>query len=501
MSSRLPRLAFAAIAIAAIAWTAWLRWPGLDPKTLWADDVWVASLTKLPLADAVTAPAPVPPLFVAALKGTRLFSNDLEIPLQVLPFLAGLAGAGLAGLLAARLTGSRDIGLVALALALASPFLAHYSIFVKQYSLDFAVTAGLLLAGVALFRREGAGLAWVAAAGVGAAVISIPSVFTSVPIVHLAALVRGWRAPAAVRWRVAAAVAAFDLALLAIFGLWLADRSNPTLTAFWRADFLPAASLAEAWAFLTTNGYTALCDALPDELNLLTPLSAVGLVALLVRRDTRLIGLTLLGVFGALLVASALGRYPIGTDFRGRTVIFSYAITIVLVATGAHAILRWIPGCRFLFAAAAAAALMWLVVHPLRVEYFPLNHVDLVRELQSQAGSRDALVLNGSGAYLAGYYAPWDIEAVPDDSPQAFGVRVRRPLTITLPRGSEEGRAPLTLLDDLLKTERPERAFYFATRRGFEAVEAAFAAHGYKEVHRTTSTVSTVLILYARTGS
>jgi hypothetical protein len=500
IADRAGRPAFVVLAIAAIAWTVWLRWPGLDPKTLWADDVWLASITKLPLGTALAAPAPVPPGFVAALKGARQVIADPEVSLQLVPFLAGLAGALLAGLLAARLTGRRSIGLVALALTLASPFLAHYSIFVKQYSVDFAVTAGMLLAGVTLVDTRRVALGRLSAAAVVAALVSIPSVFVSVPLVHLAALARAWREHGNARWRTAGIVLAFDLLLAAIYVFWLADRSNPALTAIWRQNFLPLSSLGAAWEFLATNGAGTLADALPERLSGLTALAGVGLVALVARRDTRMAGLVILLALIAVLAASALGRYPIGTDFLGRTVIFSYALTIVLVAAGVHTLLRWLPGHRVLCAGAAAVALAWLVVVPLRVTYFPLDHVDLVRELESRAGAPDAIVLNTSGAYLAGYYAAWEIEAFPDDSPQGFGVRLRRPLSITLPRGAEEGDRPLSALVDLLTAERPARAFFFSTRRGFAAVEAAFAAHGYVEVRRTTSTVSTVLIEYARSG-
>jgi hypothetical protein len=500
-ADRSSRPAFVLLSVLAIAWTVWLRWPGLDPKTLWADDVWLASMTRLPLVTAVLTPAPVPPGFVAVLKGARGVIADPEVSLQAVPFVAGLAGAGLAGLLAARLTRRRSIGLVAMGLALASPFLAHYSIFVKQYSVDFAVTAGLLLAGAALMDGRRVTLGRLAVLGAVSAFFSIPSVFVSVPLVHLAALDRTRRQSPPARWRTAGIVLGFDLALAALYVFWLADRSNPALTAIWRADFLPLSSLAAAWEFLATNGAGALADALPERLSVLTPLAGVGLVALVARRDTRFTGLVILLAAIAVLAASALGRYPIGTEFRGRTVIFSYALTIVLVAVGAHAILRWLPGRRVWCAAAAAAALAWLVAQPLRVTYFPLDHVDLVRELETRATARDAIVLNTSGAYLAGYYASWEIEAFPDESPQAFGVQLRRPLTITLPRGAEEGTATLSALDQLLTAARPSRAFFFSTRRGVAAVEAAFAGYGYVEVRRTTSTVSTVLIEYTRGSS
>lgn len=501
IADRYSRPAFVLLAILAIAWTIWLRWPGLDPKTLWADDVWLASMTRLPLVTAVTTPAPVPPGFVAVLKGARGVIADPELSLQAVPFLAGLAGAALAGLVAARLTRRRSIGLVAMALALASPFLAHYSIFVKQYSLDFAVTAGLLLAGATLADGRHVTLRRLAALGALSAFFSIPSVFVSVPLVHLAALDRARREPAAARWRTAAIVLAFDLALAALYVFLLAGRSNPALNAIWRADFLPLSSIAAACEFLKANGAGALADALPGQLAILTPLAGVGLVALIAQRDTRFTGLVILLAAIAVLAASALGRYPIGTGFRGRTVIFSYALTVVLVAAGAHALLRWLPGRRVWCPAAAAAALVWLVAQPLRVTYFPLDHIDLVRELETRATARDAIVLNTSAAYLAGYYAPWEIEAFPDDSPQAFGVRLRRPLTIALPRGAEEGEATLAALDQLLTAARPSRAFFFSTRRGIAAVEAAFAGYGYVEVRRTTSTVSTVLIEYARAGT
>jgi hypothetical protein len=342
----------------------------------------------------------------------------------------------------------------------------------------------------------------VAASGAAAAVVSIPSVFVSAPLVHLAALVgpvrrAGWRDGWVGRLAIAAM---YDLALLAIYAFWLAPRSNATLTQIWRGDFLPTSSLADAWGFLATNGRAAVVDALPAGWGVLAPLAAVGLLALCASRPWRAFGLFIVLAEVAVLMASALQRYPIGAEFRGRTIIFSYAITITLVVAGLHAITRWLPARPAVDALAAAAALVLTVAAPVRVAYFPLDHVSLVDELEARAGSADAVVLNTSAAYLAGYYTDWAIHAVPDDSPQGFGIEIDRPHTITLPRGAEEGARDLGRLETLLARDRPMRAFFFSTRRGIEPVERFFKSRGYTEVRRTTSTVSTFLIEYARTG-
>ena len=122
-------LMFARCALAAIVLAAVLaRAGGLNPSTLWFDDVWVAALAKLPSAwAALSAPAPAPPGFVLLLWGVDKIGLDPEWGLQFVPFLVALATIPLVGHLVRRLTGSPWTGLLAAALMAMSPWLAYHS--------------------------------------------------------------------------------------------------------------------------------------------------------------------------------------------------------------------------------------------------------------------------------------------------------------------------------------------------------------------------------------
>lgn len=502
------RAAYVVVCLALAGWTAAARAPGLDPQTLWADDVWVAAMTKLPVATALTLPAPVPPGFIALSIAARRVVSDPELSLQLLPFICGLAGPLLLGLVAARITGSRALGVVALSLGLISPLIAHYSVFVKQYTVDVAAAALLLSAGWSALagqrhRTSVPADRWLSNSqclAPMAAAISIPSLFISVPLVHLEAVVRlaqGWGQ----RRRVVKALAGVlvvDAVLATFYLAFLAGRRNPTLTAIWRSDFLPLASLRDAAGFLSTNGVGALATAVPDGWTALLFGVPIGLGWLLWRRDTRLFGTLLLLTYLAVLMASALHLYPIGVEFRARPILFLHAATLLLIVAGFDALRRLLARPAAIAAGLALAATAVTIWRPAPADYFPLDHSTLVRRLEAQAGAGDGIVLNLPAAYLTGYYGRWPIESVRDTSPQGFAVRLRRPLSLTLPRGAEEGAPPSPALADFLAREHPPRAFVFSSRRGIDAVEAAFAAHGYVERHRVTSRVSTVLIEYIR---
>jgi hypothetical protein len=495
-----PAVAFVVICLAVLGWTAATRWPGLNPQTLWADDVWVGAMTRLPLSTALSLPAPLPPGFVAMLTGMRALVADPEVSLQILPFVFGLIGPFVLALLVATVTGSRALGVVAICLGVLSPFLAHYSIFVKQYTLDFTMAAGLLLAGAFATRGRGLPLPWLATLTLAATPFSIPSVFVGVPLVHIVAARQGWQARRDRRSvaRAAGWVVAFDLLLAAIYMLVLAGRRNAALTATWRADFLPLSSIGDATAFLETNGIGMLATAVPEGWTWVTALAVVGLLGLLARREWRPLGAVFASAYLAILAASGMGMYPIGSEFRARPMLFSHALTLCLVVAGVDVLRRVLPRPAWIGTVLAAAAVAVAVWRPVPVAYFPLDHSALVQQLAIRAGSADAIVLNLPAAYLTGYYGPWPIDAIRDPSPQGFAVILLRPKSLTLPRGAEENNPASPALDEFLARERPGRAFFFSSRRGIDAVQATFAARGYAEYARATSRVSTFLLTYIR---
>jgi hypothetical protein len=488
---------------AAALWIAGTRMPALNPQTLWSDDVAVACLTKLDsLWAAVTVPAPLAPGFVGLIWIARRTMADPEIPLQVLPLMFGLAGPVVVGIVVSRLTSSYLLGVIAVVLGLGSPNLAQYSVFVKPYSLDYALTALFLLLAVHLLvdRRE-VRLA-VAAVGLASVLFSMPSIFLSFALVHVASLSPGsYEAgrPTS-KWRRWGTVAGFDLLLVVIYFIVLNGRSNPALREWWNDSFAPVTSLAALGDFLRITGWTAMREALPTPLVAFAPLAGAGLAALVISPKTRWFGLFVALVYAGALGASMLHTYPIGIGLKARVSIYSYAITTALIVVGFDALTRWLP-VRTLVHAAAAVAVILCVTRLTPPAYPQLDQIQLVRALESSATANDAIVLNTPGASLAGYYASWPISTHADQSSYGFAVRIERPRTLTLPRSAEEGGPGLDVLDDFLEAEHSERMFFFSTRRDTRAAENAIRARGFEEARRKTGNVSAQLVEYRRADS
>jgi hypothetical protein len=200
------------------------------------------------------------------------------------------------------------------------------------------------------------------------------------------------------------------------------------------------------------------------------------------------------------VAASALQVQPLGTGAESRTVVFFFTVVVLAATAGLSVLLRLLPG-RTLASAGVAAAACWLAMaRPAAVSYPALDHARMVQQLTDRIGPGDALVLNTSGAYLAGHYGAWPVRAVPDASPQGFAIEIARPLTVTVPRGAEYGEGSLDAARTLILSERPGRVVVFSTRRPIESLDALLTQSGYVEMSRATSTVSTFLIEYARAG-
>ena len=488
---------------AAVLWIAGTRMVALDPQTLWSDDVAVACLAKLDsLRTAVTVPAPLAPGFVGLLWIVRRTISDPEVSLQLLPLVFGLAGPVLVGIVVSRLTSSYLLGVIAVVLGLGNPNLAQYSVFVKPYSLDYALTALFLLLAVRLLVDRREVRLTVAVVGLASVLFSMPSVFLSLALVHVASLSPGPH-PAGgptSKWRRWGTVAAFDLLLVVIYFVVLRGRSNPALRVWWSDSFAPATSLAALADFLRTTGWTAIREALPTPLVALAPLAGAGLAALVISPKRRWFGLFVALVYAGAIAASMLDTYPIGIGLKARVSIYAYAVTTALIVVGFDALTRWLP-VRTLVHAAAAVAVVLCVIRLTPPAYPQLDQIQLVRALESSAAANDAIVLNTPGASLAGYYASWPISTYADQSSYGFAVRIERPKTLTLPRGAEEGGPGLDVLAGFLEREHPARVFLFSTRRDTRAAENAIRARGFEEARRQPGNVSAQLIEYRRAES
>ena len=85
------RFVLVSLYVLLIAATAIARFPGLNPASLWWDDLWVGTLAKASLCEALTVPNPSPPGFLFVLWILRRLVPSPEWSLQLFPFLCGLA--------------------------------------------------------------------------------------------------------------------------------------------------------------------------------------------------------------------------------------------------------------------------------------------------------------------------------------------------------------------------------------------------------------------------
>lgn len=515
MASRLvvhPRVQAGAaigLAVAVLGWAVAHRLDALNPVTFWADDVWVVALASRPsLIEALTTPAPVPPGFVLLQWLVRRLSTDPGVSLQLLPLAFGLAAPLVLGLIIRRVTGSAALGLAAVALGLLDPFIAQQSVLSKPYSLD-ALAAACLIA-IAVRSAEGppVPLVHVGLAGVFALLFSFPSIFVSVPVFHVLAwqafrAFPGWGA----RRRTLGTVAAFNVAMAAVYVAVLRPRASLQLFEGWRRSFLPADDFDAGITFVSMRWSWFLEQVLPAPFRALTALVFIGLMWLLVRRRWRSLGASLVLSAAALVVANWLGWYPIGVGYYGRVLLFLHVLVLLLFVGGAHAVTRVLGSGRAAAnALAAAVVLVYLARAPVEVTYFDHNHSGFVAALGERLQPDDALLVNTMGSYLLYVYGDMPADLVRNQSPNQFHLQFHRPRTLTVPVNRGVNRAPVEPADlervrEFLEAAGALRLFYLSTRRDTGMITDVIEHAGYERVAVRSSTTATFLTEFHRARS
>lgn len=483
------------------------RLPGWNPPALRPDDLIYGAIAKTDLWSMLAAPVHVAPGIFVALGLLYDASPDPEWSLQLLPFACGLAAIPAMSAVVWSFTGDRSAAVAAAAVTALNPLLAHYSVTVRQYSLDFLVTALFLLGAARLLRGAGQvearGFVRLAAYGGGAILVSVTSVFASGATIGVGAVSAIWQwarrgasGTAGGVSRIAVGAAGYAIAVACGY-LLLRGRSNSAIREYWVHGFMPL-DPAGIWSFLLRNGRGVLEKSLPlwdtiqsgapvvsavdpDGRGMQTvswplPLVAVGLIWLLWRRETRRIGLVVAGFYAACMGASALRIYPLGA---GRPDIFLFPAAIALFAVGACAATRAMPGGRFLRAGLAAVAVGFALLRPVHVPYpWPFYDVPLVEYLEAAAEPDDGIMLSHAGGYLAALYGHWPVAVTPTDL-VSYGAQagIRRPNTLLLPYSTnQETYAAGFLLESAFR-----RVWYLAyrPRLGHDDVLRALDREGF----------------------
>ena len=500
-------------AVAAVTLQAMLaRLPGWNPASLWADDLVYGSLVRSrDFWNMVTAPIHAAPGPFVLWRGLYALFPDPEWSLQILPFACGIAAIPVMALVARKLTGDDSLAAGAAAVTALNPLMAHYSVFVHQYTLDFLATALFLLAATRLHRTESGIDArlfqWVSLGGGLTILFSVPSVFVTFPIVNLGAAyaARSWYRHRRRAIGILLPAAAYNAALLVGYAL-LRGRSNSMVRDNFAAGFMPTYSAGEAWSFLAENGRRLLEYSLPSWSNVEIwdpatvswplPFLGLGLAGLLVRQRTRFVGLIAVGFYATFLLASALGVYPLGT---GRPDIFAFPVAIALFAAGIHVATASLPRTELFRLGIAAVMVSIAVTKPLPAEYWDVNDVHLIDDLHAGVRPDDGLILSSAGSALIAFYGRWPVTIRADpQSSNGVMATIGRDRTLYLDRGPLEGVHAARFLATL----RPARTWYvgFRTRVTEAQVLEAMEGNGYA-VRQVRETRRGRLYLAERGGS
>jgi uncharacterized membrane protein len=264
--------------------------------------------------------------FLLVEKALVTLLGDHEFVLRLFPLLAGMASLGLFYLLLRRV--ASGIGLLAaLALFAVGPELVYYASEVKQYSVDVAVTIGLLLLSMPLFegRTGRKAFVWLGCAGMLALWFSHPALFVLAGIgVSLLCMSASRRERSLCLHTVSMGLAWLGNLGLLYFVSLRNLKDNPFLLNFWQENFMPL----PPWS--APGWFSGMFRSLAQN-QVGVSLPAFFAFALMVGwvflwRRNRSLAAAILGIFVFALLASALRLYPLG----GRLSLFMVPLMLVL---------------------------------------------------------------------------------------------------------------------------------------------------------------------------
>lgn len=400
-------------------------------RSLWLDEgllvsnilprTWAGLLE--PLHRGQTAPLG----FMAVEKALATVLGPSELVLRLVPLLAGLAALLLFPRVARRYV-SRDALPVAVGLVALAPFLIYYSSEVKQYSLD-ALCSVVVLGFAARLARDPHDRRTAVMFGV----FGVVAVWFSQPVVFMlggTGLVLGLRALRRGDRRALLPLAGAAVAWLASFaGSYPISRNQVKdpeyMKAFWEPGFIPLLprNLHEWTWFPRMLGrlFREPMGVMGDPsttaaqvLNIAGPVA--GGVAFLAGcvwtwRRRRLRALLLLAPLGLALCASAARVYPLGALqlSTGRVLVYLVPVLALVMAQGAVAIRRSLPGRAGAAAFAAVVAVMFLPSVSYATLAVPQVRAEVKPLLQYAAENRrpgDVMYVFYNGQAVFEYYAP-----------------------------------------------------------------------------------------------
>lgn len=523
-TGRLADVAFLVGLVAIVAIAAWARASALNPGSLWQDDAWVALIKKVAWDDGVVGAGRSTPIGFSLLTKVILDSSpDVELGAQAVPFLAGLAGIGLFGWLVLRVFGSRSLALLGAALFSISPALMQYAVRVKQYTLEALGTTLLLWLFwehvVVRDERRARSLLPLCAAAVVLIPFGHATVFVAVTLIHLGLLWLWWSPrPGERRLPALAVCLGFDVLLGLYYTLVLRGQRSPSLDHFWthHHGFAP---LGEPWSewlhYLRFKVWGSfITGAFPEGnatiLTLCALLFVVGIAALLLGRERRVLGVALLLLYSQSVALSALHLYPMGSD---RLDVYLHPAHLLFVVAGVWLLLqavgklpipaitlpvqRWLP----VLLALAVCARFLPGFGARRLRYHGGEGVGaLIAAMEHDAVDADGILLDDKIDYVFTLNTHWDVHVAGRRGGAGLSIRQLRPGLLFLP---SKPRPDLAAHLDKVAAHGHPRIFYLSIDRAKAVrreVSKVLERHGYRRVN-TRSNNGAVLLTFVAPGS
>ena len=484
---------------AVVVRSAWVRAGGLNPRSLWTDDlVYAAIIKNSDLLESLSVPIHVAPGLFLIWRWLYASIPDLELALQALPFVSALAAIPVMVVVVRKLTNDDALAACAAAVTALNGLLVRYSTSVHQYAFEFLAIAIVLWMTIRLYETWPAICPWrfMQVAGMGGILLffSVPSVFLTLPIVIGTAgyVVVHARGDAGITKTRATLIAASYGVVVAAGYVLLRARSNVDIRANFGAGFMPVDSLAAIWEFLAGNGRRMLQVSLPrmegglppwdGTFVWLMPLLGLGLIWLLGRARTRPFGLAVVGFYLVFLAASALRVFPLGVPGgRGRTDIFASPAGICLLMAGLQCATYGLPRVSRFRAAAAAAVIALALWSPHHAPYnTDMRSAALIDYVAVSERPEDGLILPYAAGFLAAVYGPWPFRVSGNRQVHNGTIaEVERPRTLRIPIGDPDNEDVRAILRDYLAAGRPDRIWFVDYRSGRLDVVGALEEEAY----------------------
>jgi hypothetical protein len=465
---------------AVTAWALVLRAGGLDPRSLWLDDAWVALVHRAEGLDELRLIGASAPGFVLALGAWLEVVGFSEAAAQALPLAAGVVAPAAGFLLARRLAWHRPAALVAALVLAAAPQAVDHAVRVKQYTVESLLAIGLLALAAHLLAEPGRARRWAALVVVGGAATAVSAflgLYVGAGVAAGLVAARRRRDRGAARLGLVAG-AAYALAAGAWYALVLAPVIPAALSEFWRDHFVvvddglrPALDDLGRAATGVAEGLSALPVAV------VLGAVALGLAAVALQRLE--LAVLLAAPTAAAVVLAALERAPLG---GGRTDIYLYPGLALAVAGGVERLGGVAP--RALGPAAAAVVAVAVVATAAPATPYPVEDVaPLVAVVDRRAAPGDAVLVYPATAWAHALYTDGAVDLARDaSSAWGFAPRFADPATYVLPPGRSDPSAYAPTVARVAAAH--DRVWLVASHWAgdYAALQAQLADAGFRQV-------------------